>query len=245
MALTGIGTEVEGLHAVAAAVSAGRVSSLYVESSRVDALGELFEAAAASGAAVEVVDDVSGLASTTAPQGVVARCRPIAAVGLKEAVESLRPAALLVLDHLEDGRNVGAAARSARAAGLGALVVSSRRAAPLGAVAFKSAAGALEHLPVAVVSSVANAAAELHRLGVWTVGLDAGADESLFGLELLAEPVAIFVGGEGRGLGRLVRDRVDVLASIPLAGGVESLNASVAASLAAYEVARVRSRSRA
>ncbi len=241
MALVGIGTEVEGLHAVSAAVSAGRVSTLYVESSRAGALSELLETAAASGAVIERVDDLAGLASTTAPQGVVARCRPIPVVGLGEAVEAVAPAALLMLDHLQDGRNVGAAARSARAAGLGALVISSRRSAPLGATAFKTAAGALEDLPVALVSSVAGAVAELRRLGVWTVGLDAGADESLFGLGLLAEDVAIVVGGEGQGLGRLVRDRVDVLASIPLAGGVESLNAAVAASLAAYEVARVRS----
>jgi 23S rRNA (guanosine2251-2'-O)-methyltransferase len=90
------------------------------------------------------------------------------------------------------------------------------------------------------VSSVAQALADLGRLGVWTVGLDADGDKSIFGLALLAEPVAIVVGAEGRGLGRLVADRVDVRASIPLGGGVESLNAAVAVSLACYEVSRVR-----
>jgi 23S rRNA (guanosine2251-2'-O)-methyltransferase len=94
---------------------------------------------------------------------------------------------------------------------------------------------------VALVSSVAQAVADLARLGVWTVGLDAGAERSLFGLGLLAEPVAIVVGAEGRGLASLVAERVDVRASIPLHPGVESLNAAVAASLACYEVARVRS----
>ncbi len=241
MVRDGIGTEVEGLHAVAAAVSAGRVSTLYVDSSRAGALSELLEAASGMGAAIKRVADVAEMASTTAPQGVVAHCRPIPVVSLGEAIDATEPAALLVLDHLEDGRNVGAAARSACAAGLGALVISSRRGAPLGAAVFKTAAGALEHMPVALVSSVAAAVADLRRLGVWTVGLDAGAQNSLFGLSLLAEPVAIVVGAEGKGLGRLVRERVDVLASIPLAGDVESLNAAVAASLAAYEVARVRS----
>jgi 23S rRNA (guanosine2251-2'-O)-methyltransferase len=90
------------------------------------------------------------------------------------------------------------------------------------------------------VSSVAQAVADLGRLGIWTVGLDADADRSLFGLDLLAEPVGIVVGAEGRGLASLVAERVDLRASIPLGGGVESLNAAVAVSLACYEVSRVR-----
>jgi 23S rRNA (guanosine2251-2'-O)-methyltransferase len=91
-----------------------------------------------------------------------------------------------------------------------------------------------------MVSSVAAAVADLKRMEVWTVGLAADADASLFGLPLLAEPVAIVVGAEGAGLAGLVAERVDVLAGIPLASPVESLNAAVAASLAVYEVARVR-----
>jgi 23S rRNA (guanosine2251-2'-O)-methyltransferase len=240
MAPSGVGAEVEGLHAVAAAVAAGRVERLFVEASRAEALQSLTAEAAAAGAEVRLVTDLGSLAATTAPQGVVAHCRPLATVGLGDAAGALRPAALVVLDHLEDPRNVGAIARSALAAGMGGLVLARRRAAPLGATAFKAAAGALERLPVALVSSVAQALTDLGRLGVWTVGLDAGSGRSLFGLDLLAEPVAIVVGAEGRGLASLVADRVDVRAAIPLAGGVESLNAAVAVSLACYEVARVR-----
>jgi len=240
MAPSGVGAEVEGLHAVSAAVAAGRVERLYVEAGRAPALGSLTAAAAAAGAEIRVVPELGSLAATTAPQGVVAHCRPLATWDLAGAAAALAPAALVVLDHLEDPRNVGAIARSALAAGMGGLVLARRRAAPLGATAFKAAAGALEHLPVALVSSVAQAVADLGRLGVWTVGLDAGAERSLFGLELLAEPVAIVVGAEGRGLAPLVAGRVDVRASIPLGGGVESLNAAVAVSLACYEVSRVR-----
>jgi 23S rRNA (guanosine2251-2'-O)-methyltransferase len=240
MALSGAGAEVEGLHAVAAAVAARRVVRLFVEASRVDSLRALADAAVAAGAEVRVVPDLGTLAATTAPQGVVAHCRPLPTLGLSEVAAARAPAALVVLDHLEDPRNVGAVARSALAAGMSGLMLARHRAAPLGATAFKAAAGALERLPVVLVSSVAQALADLGKLGVWTVGLDAGGDKSLFGLGLLAEPVAIVVGAEGRGLGRLVADRVDVRASIPLGGGVESLNAAVAASLACYEVARVR-----
>ena len=242
MAPSGAGAEVEGLHAVAAAVAAGRVQRLFVEASRAPALRELLGTAAAAGAEVRVVPDLGSLAATTAPQGVVAHCRPLATRDLAAVGAAGSPASLVVLDHLEDPRNVGAIARSALAAGMSGLVLARRRAAPLGATAFQAAAGALERLPVALVSSVAQAVTDLGRLGVWSVGLDADAGRSLFGLELLSEPVAIVVGAEGRGLAQLVAERVDVRASIPLGGGVESLNAAVAVSLACYEVSRVRSR---
>ncbi len=122
------------------------------------------------------------------------------------------------------------------------MVVPARRAAPLGATAFKAAAGALEELPVGIVSSTAEAVATLRRLGLWTVGLSGTAEGSLFGLSLLAEPVAVVVGAEGRGLSPLVEQRVDLCVRIPMPGPTESLNASVAAALAAYEIARVRGR---
>ncbi len=240
MAPSGIGDRVEGLHAVAAAVAAGRVEHLWVERARTSELTGLIDMATAAGAMVEPVRSIAELSVTGAPQGVVARCRPKEYASLDDVVGAVSPASLVVLDHLEDPRNVGAVARSMVAAGVMGLVVARRRTAPLGATAFKTAAGALEHLAVAEVSSVAAAVDELKRRGVWTVGLDAGGTESLFGLALLTEPVALVVGAEGRGLGRLVGERVDVVASIPLAGPVESLNASVAAALGVFEIARAR-----
>ena len=105
----------------------------------------------------------------------------------------------MVLDHMVDPHNLGAIARSSLAAGLTGLVVSNRRAAPFSAVAFKSAAGALETLPVAIVSSIADALSRLNKAGVWSIGLAAGSTTPLFGLALLAEPVALVVGEEGSG----------------------------------------------
>jgi len=241
MARPGIGDSVEGIHAVAAAVAAGRVEHLFVESARVGEMASLVEAARAAGAGVEVVRSVADRARTDADQGVVARCRPIPLVSLEEAAAAVEPAALVVADHLEDPRNVGAVARSMVAAGVRGLVVPRRRSAPIGATAFKAAAGAFEHLAVAEVSSVAAAVDDLRRLGIWTVGLDAAASQPLFGFGLLAEPVALVIGAEGRGLSRLVGERVDATVSIPLLGPVESLNAAVAAALAVFEIARVRS----
>jgi 23S rRNA (guanosine2251-2'-O)-methyltransferase len=243
MAPAGYGGSVEGVHAVAAALAAGRVLELTVERRRMDRppMDALVESARAIGATVTPVDDVRPLSVTTAPQGVVASCRPIQSLTVGDLVDQQSPASLLVLDHIEDPHNLGAIVRSAVAAGIPRLVVSSRRGAPLGGAAFKAAAGALEHCSVAVVStSVADVVRSLSAMGVWTVGLDAVGDRSLFGLELFTEPCAIVVGAE-TGLHRLVRERVDVVASIPMAVGAESLNASVAAALACFELFRVRS----
>jgi 23S rRNA (guanosine2251-2'-O)-methyltransferase len=239
MAAAGYGDSVEGLHAVEAALDAGRVQELFVERRHTEGDASLAERARSDGVKVRLVDDVRPQARTSAPQGVVARCRVIPFVDLEDLLAESSPASLIMIDHVEDPHNVGAIVRSAVAAGIPRVVVAERRAAPVGAAAFKAAAGALERCRVASVSSIADAVARCKRSDVWTVGLDAGGDRSLFGLDLLSEPVAIVVGGE-TGLARLVRERVDLVASIPMAAGTESLNASVAAALACFELSRVR-----
>lgn len=242
MAHAGIGTELEGFHAVRAALDAGRVLKLFIERGRLRQrdIERLADDARSMSVPVDIVDDVRDMAVTGAPQGVVAHARPLDTVSLKDAVGRSDNPAILVVDHVEDPRNIGAAARSAAAAGMTAMVVSHNRSAPLGATAFKAAVGALEILPVAMVSSIADAAKRLDQLGLWRVGLDGSADRSLLGLDLLEQPVALCIGSEGGGLSRLVAERCDVLVQIPMVGTTESLNASVASALACYEVARVR-----
>ena len=187
---------------------------------------------------VSMVDDVRPQAETETPQGLVAECKPILSVPVDDLV--VERAAVVVLDHIEDPHNVGAIARSAAASGMTGMVVSSRRAAPLSAVAFKAAAGALERLSVAVVGSIPEALSRLKDNGLWVVGLDTAGTTELFGLELLTEPVAIVVGAEGAGLSRLTMARCDLVVSIPMADESESLNASVSAALAGFEIMRVR-----
>ena len=236
MAPAGYGDSVEGVHAVAAALAAGRVERLYVERGRRARLADLL--AGVDDSKVRLVDDVRSMSDTDAPQGIVAKCRPIQSVTL-ESLTGNR-AAILVLDHVEDPHNVGAVARSALAAGIGGMVVSARRAAPLTSTTFKAAAGALERLPVSIVGSIPEALSRLKEAGTWVVGLDASGDQSLFDLDLLTEPVAVVVGSEGAGLAELTRKRCDVLASIPMVSDTESLNASVSAALASFEIMRVR-----
>lgn len=240
--MPGIGDRLEGIHAVTAALRAGRVVSMTVERgpAKSGEMRQLIALAEEVGAAVKLVADVSPLAATSAPQGVVATARPLPTVSLVDLVERAARPALIVLDHAEDPRNVGAIARSARAAGFDGMVVAERRAAPLGATAFKAAVGAFESLPVAVVNSIADTVARLQERSVWTVALDAAGADSLYDLRILDEAVAIIIGAEGRGVAPLVAKRCDVVARLPMALGVESLNASVAAALAMFAVARAR-----
>lgn len=237
MAPAGIGDKVEGIHAVRAAIAAGRVELLLVDRRRRD---DIDDVVGDSRVPFEIVDDIRSHAGTDVPQGFVARCRPLATVSLEQAIELASPPALMLLDHVEDPHNLGAVVRSANAAGVPAVVVGDRRSAPIGAVAFKAAAGALERVRICRVKSIADAVTRLKKAGVWTVGLTADADEHLFGLPLLTEPVAIVAGAEGKGLSRLVEERVDVRTSIPMSVDVESLNVSVAAALAMFEIGRVR-----
>ncbi len=238
MAPAGYGNRVEGLHAVVAAAAAGRVRKLWVEERRLGIPDVASIADAVGSDRVATVADVRRMAETEAPQGVVADCTPIMPVPIDALF--VAEAALVVLDHIEDPHNVGAIARSALASGMTGMVVSAKRAAPLSAAAFKAAAGALETLPISVVGSIPEALNRLKGGGIWIVGLDADSATSLFGLEILTEPVAVVVGAEGAGLSVLAAKRCDVLASIPMAGGSDSLNASVSAALAGFEVMRVR-----
>ena len=241
MAPAGYGHRVEGLHAVAAAAEAGRVKRLYVDRSRETRADVLAIIDLVGKSKLSLVDDLRRDAHTDAPQGVAAECVPISPVTLESLSSPM--AALLVFDHIEDPHNVGALARSALAAGITGLVMSSRRAAPLSSVAFKAAVGALEKMPVAIVGSIPEALSRLKDLDVWSVGLDADADKSLFELQLLTEPVAVVLGAEGGGLSHLTAKRCDVLASIPMTGKTESLNVSVSGALAAFEIMRVRASS--
>lgn len=242
MAHAGIGADLEGIHAVSSALDAGRVTELIVETSRLSnaEVSEIVERARSESIPISQVDDVRRLSYTDAPQGIVARARPIVPISLKQAVGLSDNPILVVLDHIEDPRNIGAIARSCDAFGVTAIVLSTRRGAPLGATAFKAASGSLERLPIVMVSSIADAAKRLSQLGLWNVGLDGSGDQSLLGLEVMAQPTALFIGAEGAGLSHLVAQRCDVVASIPMVGKTESLNASVAAALGTYEVARVR-----
>lgn len=196
------------------------------------------------------VNEVSGnalerVARTSAPQGVVARAAPLEPVELLDLVSDHRsgdgrPPFLVALDGVTDPGNLGAVIRSAECAGATGLVLPRHRAVNVTPAAAKAAAGAIEHVPIALVGGLPAAMQKLSEHGVWNVGLDAAGTQSLFDLELATEGVMLVLGAEGHGLARLVRQRCDTVVSIPLAGRLDSLNVSAAAALACFEVARRR-----
>ena len=152
-----------------------------------------------------------------------------------------RMAFLVVVDGVTDPQNLGALLRSAECAGVTGVVLPRHRSAHVTPTVTKVAAGAVEHVSVAVVPGVPGALQELERLGVWTVGLDERGSEPVFNLPLGDRPIALVIGAEGRGLAPLSRQRCDVLARIPLHGSIDSLNVSAAGAVAMFEVARQRS----
>ncbi len=184
--------------------------------------------------------ELDRLARGGAHQGVAAELAEPGVVSLEEvAAGRSGPPLLVVLDGIEDPRNVGAILRTVDAAGADAVVRQLRHAAPLGGAAAKASAGAVAHVPIVNVVNIARALDELKRAGVWTVGLSGAAPRSYDDVDY-ALPTAIVLGAEGTGLRRLVRDRCDWLVSIPMRGQVASLNVSAAAAIALFEAVRQR-----
>jgi 23S rRNA (guanosine2251-2'-O)-methyltransferase len=182
-------------------------------------------------------------ARSEAPQGVLAHADPLPEADLDRLVqrrEGGAPPVLVVLDGVTDPQNLGALLRTADSAGATGVILGRHRAVHVTPTVAKAAAGAIESVPLALVGGIPAAMQTLAAAGVWTVGLDGDAEQSLFGLELATEPVALVLGAEGTGLSRLVRDRCDVLAAIPQLGALSSLNVSAAAAVACFEVTRRR-----
>jgi 23S rRNA (guanosine2251-2'-O)-methyltransferase len=149
------------------------------------------------------------------------------------------PALFLVLDSVEDPRNLGAILRTAEAAGVHAVIIPERRAAGLTETVAKAAAGALEYVPVVKVVNIASAIEELKKAGVWVAGAEAGGEAAYWDADFI-RPTALVLGGEDKGVRRLVKEHCDYLVSLPLMGRIGSLNVSVAAGALLYEVLRQR-----
>jgi 23S rRNA (guanosine2251-2'-O)-methyltransferase len=188
-------------------------------------------------------------AVTDAPQGVIARAQPVPVATLESLVEADEAAAssgasavpfLVVLDGVTDPRNLGSVLRTALAAGATGAVLPAHRSARLSPAATKAAAGAIEHLPIAVVPGIPAGLEQIRRAGVWSVGLDPHGEREIDSLEIADQPLALVLGAEGRGLSSLTRRRCEVLARITLHGPLDSLNVAAAAAVACFTIARRR-----
>ncbi|HUP86359.1 MAG TPA: 23S rRNA (guanosine(2251)-2'-O)-methyltransferase RlmB [Acidimicrobiales bacterium] len=182
-------------------------------------------------------------ATSEAPQGVLAHAEPLPEVDLdrlSQRVPGSPPPFLVVLDGVTDPQNLGAILRTADSAGATGVVLGRHRSVHVTPTVAKASAGAIEHVPIALVAGIPAALQSLGAAGVWTIGLDGDADQFVFDLDLATEAVALVLGAEGSGLSRLVRARCDVLAAIPQRGALASLNVGAAAAVACFDVARRR-----
>ena len=181
------------------------------------------------------------LARTEAPQGVLADAATLPERSLDDLLSPPGGHApfLIALDGVTDPGNLGALLRTAECAGVTGVVLPRHRAVHITPTVTKAAAGAIEFLPMALVGGLPTAITRMQEAGVWVVGLDERGDARLDGLDL-TQPTCLVLGAEGTGLGRLVRQRCDVVAGIPLRGQLNSLNVSAAGAVACFEVARQR-----
>jgi len=240
-----------GIHAVEQALEGGRpLERLVVARGRGGhRVEELVSAARAANVPVRFVSrpELDRLAGSPDHQGVAALAgtkryldlEDLLAQALPSPGQARQPALFLLLDGVEDPRNLGALLRTAYCAGVDGVVLPERRAAGITPAAEKVSAGASEHVPVARVTNLGRALERLKEAGCWLVGLDERAPQVFTEVDYTG-PVGLVIGGEGRGLHEKVREKCDFVVSIPAAGTIASLNVSVAAGVVLYEAVRQR-----
>jgi 23S rRNA (guanosine2251-2'-O)-methyltransferase len=233
-----------GINPVLEALSAGRRHFdrlLVVKGLRNRRVSEAITRASQLGVALrfETREALDRLAGGTPHQGIIAVVSPTPAIALSDLLATAHdPALLVVLDGIEDPRNLGAIVRTVEAAGADGVLLPERHSAGLSETVNRASAGALEHVKVARIGNVSQALDSLKERGIWVIGLDATGER--WDKIDFRRPVALVLGGEGRGIRRLVREHCDQVAALPLFGHVSSLNVSVAAGAVLYEVIRQR-----
>ncbi len=182
------------------------------------------------------------MSKTGKHQGVIAQAAAYEYAEVSDILENARekgePPFIFILDNIEDPHNLGAIIRTANLAGAHGVIIPKRRAVGLTATVARTSAGALNYTPVAKVTNISNTIEELKKEGLWFVCADMGG-ETMYRLNLTG-PIGLVIGNEGEGVSRLVKEKCDYIASIPMKGDIDSLNASVAAGVLAYEIVRQR-----
>lgn len=235
-----------GRNSVLEALRAGRAidSLLVARGERSGSIGRILAECREKGIVIKEVDakKLDSLCGRGNHQGVAAyaAAHAYACVADLLALAQQRGEApfLIICDELEDPHNLGAIIRTAEAAGAHGVIIPKRHAASLSFAVSKAAAGALEYLPVARVGNLAATLDELKKQGLWIYGADM--DGTPFCETDYSGPTALVIGSEGRGLGRLIKEKCDFIVSLPMKGKINSLNASVAAGILMYEIARQR-----
>ena len=240
---------IEGRNAVIEALRAGRaIDKLYINKGEVDkTLGHIASKAREKGIVVVECDrrKLDFMSQTHAHQGVIAVCAVREYCTVEDILAIARDSGeapfVIVCDEISDGHNLGAIIRSAECAGAHGDIIPKRRSAGLTAVVDKASAGAAEHMAIARVPNIPAALQQLKDEGLWVYGTAADGQSDLWHTDF-SGPVALVIGSEGDGMGRLVREHCDFIVSLPMKGRVSSLNASAAAAITMYEILRQRSK---
>ena len=238
---------IEGRNAVIEALRSGAaIDKIYLQKGETDkTLGHIASRARAAGTVVVEADrrKLDAMSRTHAHQGVIALASVREYVSVESILNSAREKGeaplLVVCDEISDPHNLGAIIRTAYCAGAHGVIIPKRRSAGLTSVVAKTSAGAVSYLPVARVPNLPALLKELKGQGVWVFGAAAGGTTDLYHADLKG-PSAIVIGSEGDGMSRLVEENCDFLVSIPMKGGLNSLNASAAAAVLLYEAVRQR-----
>jgi 23S rRNA (guanosine2251-2'-O)-methyltransferase len=235
---------VYGINAVSEALKAGRVVSMRAGRRKDQRLQQLLALAEQASVPVRRVsdDELDRESGGSSHQGVIADVSDRRVYDIQDLIEDAQatpPALIVVLDGIEDPHNLGAIVRTCDAVAAHGVIRQTRHSAPLTGAASKASAGALAHVRIADVVNVARAVEDLKEAGIWTVGLAGDAPRTYDKMDF-SLPTALVVGAEGTGLRRLVRERCDMLAGIPMLGHVDSLNVSVSAGVVLFEVLRQR-----
>lgn len=237
-----------GLHAIQAAleVSETRVLEIWLSDERDDVrINNIVKAAQKHGIKPQRVvrEELDEMAPNARHQGGIAKCKPLGNLDETDLFKLLdnlnEPPFLLILDCVQDPHNLGACMRSAEAAGAHAVIAPKDRASALTSTALKVSSGAAERLPFIQVTNLARVLRELQQHGVWIVGTSGDCETTLFDADLKG-PLAMVLGAEGKGIRRLTRENCDQVIYIPMHGGAESLNVSVAAGVCLFEASRQR-----
>jgi 23S rRNA (guanosine2251-2'-O)-methyltransferase len=243
------GEQVEGRQAVRELLIARsrKIREIWISNDidKADIIDDIVELAHAANVTVLDVPrrKLEDQARSESPQGVLAFAAPLREADFDQLISTRdgNVPFLVAVDGVTDPGNLGALLRCCDGAGVTGVILPKHRAVHVTPTVAKTSAGAVEYVPMTVVSGLPNAITQMRSKGVWVVGLDDASDKTLFDLgNLASEPICMVLGAEGAGLSRLVRERCDMVVSIPMAGQVSSLNVSAAAALAVYEVARVR-----
>jgi 23S rRNA (guanosine2251-2'-O)-methyltransferase len=238
---------IAGRHSVLEAMRSGRsMNKIWIaENAQKQQLQPIISEAKKADIVIQFVDKrkLDQMVQDVPHQGVIAQVAAHRYYELDElmakAKEKHEEPFLLILDEIEDPHNLGSILRTADCTGVHGVIIPKRRSVGLTATVSKTSAGAVEYVPVAKVTNIAQTIDLLKQQGVWIAGADAAADQEVYEVDL-SIPLALVIGNESKGMGRLIKEKCDFLLKLPMFGQINSLNASVAASVLMYETVRQR-----